>query len=137
MPKITLPTGDLLLRAALPEEAHLVLGAIAKSPVFCTLPPAKYAKLLPFFGLATVHGATTIVRKGERPGALFMIVAGAVRVGPGRHGPGHTFGAISPDAEPCDATVRTVEDATLAVLLPVQLKVLARAIPELRMEEDE
>ena len=135
MPKISLPTGDLELRAPASEEAHLVLTAIAKSPTFCTLPTSKYKKLLPFFSLASVPENTTIVRKGERPPALFMIVAGAVRSGPGRQGPGHTFGAVSPDADPCDATVRTVCDTTFAVLTHAQVKVLARAIPELALEE--
>jgi CRP-like cAMP-binding protein len=132
---LSLPDGELPLRAIRVEEAHTVLAAVARSPVFCTLPTAAYKKLLPFFQLGWTRGSTVLVREGDPPPALFMVISGAVIVGDVRRGAGACFGALTSHPGPCEATARTVDDALLAVLTPVQLRVLARALPELSLDD--
>jgi hypothetical protein len=132
---IRLPDGDLPLQPVGPDQAHLVLAAVARSAVFCTLPPPAYKKLLPFFRLGAPPAGTVLIQEGDRPHALFMVVSGAVSARDTRRGPGSCFGGIGHGTSAAEDTVVSRGDALIAVLTPAQVRVLSRALPELSLDD--
>ncbi len=139
MEKIHIGVAGVEVREVPQDEAHTVLAAISRSPVFCVLPPASYAKILAYVRLAQVRAGLTLVRKGERPSALFMVVRGGLLVSGEREraGPGRVFGLTpsSRAAAPAEATIRMAADGVLAVITADRLKSLVAEFPQLDSDE--
>ena len=99
----------------------VTFAMVARVPLFAQLDAASIADLVGILQARTVPAGTTIVRKGERGDAMYLIASGVVEVstplGAVRLGEGDFFGEMAlVSHEPRSATVITVRSCDLLVL---------------------
>ena len=119
------------------READITIAMVARVPLFANLDATSITDLVNILKWRTVPAATTIVRKGERGDAMYLIASGIVEVSTGLAVvhliEGDYFGEmelLSP--EPRSATVTTVCSTDLLVLNADALLRLIDRIPAIK-----
>lgn len=116
----------------------VTFAMVARIPLFVGLDPAALAELVGTMRARTVPAGTTIVRKGERGDAMFLIAAGGVDVGLAdgttrRLSEGDFFGEMALlSREPRNATVAAAVTTDLLVIDAVDFLRLCERLPEMR-----
>jgi len=102
-------------------------AALKQCPIFRGLPPDVFTDLLSIATCRKAPARTTIIEKGDRDGAVFVIVSGYLKVSSfdpdGKRatlnimGPGELFGELSAlDGSERSASVEAIEDVHLLVM---------------------
>src|SRR5262249_36430696 len=99
----------------------VTFAMVARVPLFSRLEAAFIADLVGMLRARTVPAGTTIIRKGDRGDAMYLIASGAVEVqsanGPVRLQEGDFFGELALlSREPRSATVTSIRATDLLVL---------------------
>jgi CRP-like cAMP-binding protein len=122
---------------------RLIKNLLQTSPLFTPFTPAQQAELLRRFEGHDVEPGTEVLRQGEAPVGLFVVLSGALEVlaradggSPvplGKLATGDIFGEMSLlTNQPTSATVRASTRTTLLFLARTYVERLAVAIPEVR-----
>jgi len=114
----------------------VTFAMVARVPLFARLDAASIADLVAILRARTVPPATTIIRKGERVNAMYLIASGGVDVesaaGTVRLGEGDFFGEMALlSREPRSATVTALRATDLLVLDADDFLRLVDRLPDL------
>ncbi len=118
----------------------VTFAMVARIPLFERLDAGALAEVVSMLRARTVAAGTTIVRRGERGDAMYMIAAGGVEVATGDGvvhplGAGDFFGEMALiSREPRTATVKAVSTVDLLVIDAVDFNRLGERMPEVRAE---
>lgn len=137
---LALPIG--IIANAFSEVIHrrqfvVTWSMIARVPLFAGLDAAAIAEIMTLLDSRTTGAGEAVIRRGDRPDAMFFIVAGEVEVEPPdeenvRLSDGDFFGEIALLASDVHkATVRTVTETQLLVLKSHDLERLIHRVPEI------
>jgi voltage-gated potassium channel len=116
----------------------VTFAMVARIPLFAALDAASLAALVGTIRARTVPAGATIVRRGERGDALYLIAAGAVDVAIAegvarRLGEGDFFGEMALlTREPRTATVTAVVTTDLLVIDAMDFHRLSERLPDMR-----
>jgi voltage-gated potassium channel len=114
----------------------VTFAMVARVPLFSRLDASSIVDLVAILRARTVPAGTTVIRKGERGDAMFLIASGAVEVesaaGKVRLGEGDFFGEMALlSREPRSATVMAVRATDLLVLDADDFLRLVDRLPEI------
>jgi voltage-gated potassium channel len=114
----------------------VTFAMVASVPLFARLDAASIAELVTILRARTVPAGTTIIRKGDRGDAMYLIASGAVDVdapaGKVRLGEGDFFGEMALlSQEPRSATVTATRSADLLVLDADDFRRLLDRLPDI------
>jgi voltage-gated potassium channel len=137
---LALPIG--IIANAFSEVIHrrqfvVTWSMIARVPLFAGLDAAAIAEIMTLLDSRTAGAGEAVIRRGDRPDAMFFIVAGEVEVELPeeenvRLSDGDFFGEIALLASGVHkATVRTVTETQLLVLKSHDLERLMHRVPEM------
>ncbi|MBI2931829.1 MAG: cyclic nucleotide-binding domain-containing protein, partial [Planctomycetes bacterium] len=122
-----------------PQEAPVVLGALAKSYVFASIPPQQRHELLPFFVVGKAEAQQELLREGQQVRALFLVCSGDLDAA-GPQVPrftlstGATFGMTSLKPLPSfGLSVRAKSPAAIAAIRAGDLTRLSKLFPSLNL----
>jgi voltage-gated potassium channel len=115
----------------------VTFAMVARVPLFTGLDAPSIAELVGLLRARTVAAGTTIVRKGERGDAMYLIAGGTVEVatasGPRRLTDGDVFGEMALlTREPRSATVTAVRSTDLLILDADEFLRLIDRLPDVR-----